>query len=94
MLPGQLDLFELAAGPMLTPAQRRHVRGATPRHGYAGQPGSGAAGETCAGCNHIARFRKYRKCALRRAMAGWTHGRGTDILATAPACSHWERPAA
>ena len=30
----------------------------------------------------------YRKCLLMR--AHWTHGPGTDIKASYPACKHWE----
>lgn len=92
MLPGQLDLFDLAAGPMLTPAQRKHLtrRKATEQRGYADRPGTGPKGELCKGCAHIVRFRKFRKCRLRE--AAWTHGPRTDILANAPACSLWARP--
>jgi hypothetical protein len=91
MLAGQLDLFELAAGPILTPAQRRRMRGkrSTEQRGYADHPGTGPRGEFCKTCAHIVRARKYRKCELRRAT--WTHGPRTDILANAAACSKWEK---
>jgi hypothetical protein len=87
----QEDLFALADGPALTPEQRRRLRGRTTKqHGYADRPGTGPQGETCKTCAHIVRGRRYRKCALRRAT--WTHGYGTDILASAPACKKWQRP--
>jgi hypothetical protein len=89
MLPGQLDLFALANGPALTPAQRKLLRtNPKKRHGYADFPGTGPEGESCGTCKHIVRFPKFRKCSLRRAT--WTHGYGTDILASAPACKKWE----
>jgi len=56
--------------------------------GYIALPGTGPIGETCGSCKHIARFRKWRKCALNRPR--WTGGPGTDILARSPACSRWE----
>jgi hypothetical protein len=97
MLPGQLDLFELAAGPMLTPAQRRAIapKRKAKANGYAKRPGSGPQGETCKSCAHLRRVqsgarRTFRKCALLE--RNWTCGPGTDILASAPACSLW-RPA-
>ena len=93
MAPEQTDLFDLAAGPMLTPAQRKHMarKRSTEQRGYADRPGTGPKGETCKTCAHIARFRKFRKCELTR--AAWTHGPRTDILANAPACSKWAKPA-
>lgn len=57
--------------------------------GYAAPPGSGPAGETCKTCQHIVRFKRYRKCGKRH--SAWTHGGGSDILAKAPACRQWER---
>jgi hypothetical protein len=99
MLPGQLDLFALADGPMLTPKQRRELGGkrksARP-NGYPKPPGSGPKGETCKSCAHIRRVdtgcRKFRKCGLLE--GNWTHGPGTDILAGAAACSLWRKPVA
>lgn len=60
-------------------------------NGYADVPGHGPEGETCKTCRHIVRIRRsrvYFKCHLAR--AGWTHGTGTDILASSPACRLWE----
>ena len=62
---------------------------AIPR-GYAAPPGSGPQGETCKTCEHIYRNRMsktYLKCSLNR--ANWSGGRGSDIKASAPACSRW-----
>ncbi|MDH4229985.1 MAG: hypothetical protein OEW11_09640 [Nitrospirota bacterium] len=59
--------------------------------GYAAQPGTGPAGETCGTCRHLARVQKaktYRKCGLMQ--KHWTGGRGTDVKSASPACRHWE----
>ena len=88
-----IDLFGLAAGPMLTPQQRKKMRNMaalTPK-GYAAVPGTGPAGETCKTCRHhthVERAKKYQKCALMRRL--WTGGPGTDIKASSPACKRWE----
>jgi hypothetical protein len=60
--------------------------------GYAAQPGTGPAGETCKSCRHLYRNRlakTYLKCALMQAV--WTGGGATDVKARAPACRRWER---
>lgn len=58
--------------------------------GYAGMCGAGPDGETCGTCAafRIAKHhgRRYFKCG--RILA--THGAGTDIRKSAPACEHWE----
>lgn len=79
-MPPQSEASKLAA------ARARLKKGS-----YADVPGTGPAGETCKSCRHY--FLKemgntYRKCELMR--AHWTGGPGTDILASAPACSKWE----
>ena len=79
----------------LTPRERKRLRGTPKPKGYAWHPGSGPEGETCKSCEHIARIvsgsrRVFRKCALMK--AHWTHGPGSDIKASAPACKFWERP--
>lgn len=60
------------------------------KHGYASAPGSGPQGETCKSCANYRRVksgtRAYPKCVLVK----WTHGPGTDIKASSPACSRWE----
>lgn len=59
--------------------------------GYAAQPGTGPAGETCGSCAHLYRNRMaktYLKCALMK--AHWTGGGATDVKARAPACRRWE----
>jgi len=61
------------------------------KRGYAAEPGTGPADETCKTCRHIALnflSKKYYKCRLMRSI--WTGGPKTDILVTAPACSKWE----
>lgn len=61
-------------------------------HGYAANPGTGPAGETCRTCKYYARLvysKTYRKCA--KVHRRWTRGSATDILAGAPACHHWEK---
>lgn len=87
------DLIELAAGPMLTPAQRRALKppcGTGPR-GHVAPPGTGPAGETCGSCQHLFRnvmAKTYLKCGLNRAK--WTGGGKTDIRARDHACRQWE----
>jgi hypothetical protein len=89
-----IDLF--AKDSALTPAERRrlqasHNRSKPRSRGYAAQPGSGPQGETCGSCEHLIRHRTARsfwKCDLVK----WTHGPGTDIRRSTPACSRWEKP--
>jgi hypothetical protein len=62
--------------------------------GYAAQPGSGPAGETCRTCMHAIGTghnpsRTYYKCQLLK--PHWTSGYGTDILLKAPACRLWAK---
>lgn len=86
-----VDLFGLAAGPMLTEKQRRRLRNKSPQaRGYAAVPGTGPEGQTCGTCHHIYRTHRFRKCNLMRRI--WTHGPGTDIKARTPACSKFEKP--
>src|SRR5258708_34516181 len=60
--------------------------------GYAAPPGTGPAGETCKTCLHYTHGgsgnRKFPKCGLMRPL--WTHGPGTDIKASSPACAKFE----
>lgn len=67
--------------------------GETPRvyrGGYAADPGSGPAGETCKSCRYCFRqcgtARTYYKCVAGRV----TRGPATDIRLSAPACRKWE----
>lgn len=64
-----------------------------PKGGYPARPGSGPPGETCGTCRHYCRVKwhdkTYRKCGA--AKESWTHGTGSDILARAAACVHWEK---
>lgn len=56
--------------------------------------GSGPEGETCKTCQHYTRVgwhdAYHLKCGLMEPM--WTHGPGSDIKASLPACSKWEQP--
>lgn len=81
----------------MTPQERRllFLTPARKNSGYAAPPGTGPANETCRSCKHYTynetrTTRTYRKCNLMRTI--WTHGPGTDIKASSPACSKWERP--
>jgi hypothetical protein len=78
-----------AASVVAKPRRRR-------KHGYASIPGSGPAGQTCRGCKFYTRVcggsRFYPKCG--KIPYAWTNGPGTDIKASAPACSYWEIKAA
>lgn len=66
----------------------------TVKNGYAAPPGSGPADETCKTCKHKLSMesnsgsKRFIKCELRRST--WTHGEGSDIRASSPACSKWE----
>jgi hypothetical protein len=73
-------------------AMGKKKRKTTQPKGYAAQPGSGPAGETCKTCTHSRPTgpgnHTYWKCELIR--RAWTHGPGTDIRLKAPACKFWE----
>lgn len=76
----------------MVPTRRKPIK----KNGYAAQPGTGPEGKTCKQCQHKHSFggnnsghaKTFIKCELRRAT--WTHGEGTDILASSPACSKFE----
>jgi hypothetical protein len=76
-MAAQLPLFP-GMDPMSTPNPRA----------YPAPPGSGPEGQTCRGCDHYCRVqggaKAYPKCELMK--ANWTHGTGTDIKASSPAC--------
>ncbi len=80
----QLDLF--AAPP---PAPRSAA------NGYAARPGSRPVGRTCGDCASYCTVRSgtktYPKCEKVRAK--WTHGAGSDIKRSAPACAAFEQKA-
>ncbi len=92
--PDTSDLFNLAAGPMLTPQQRADMTRKTTRpRGHIAPPGSGPKGETCKSCEHYTHKHvrsgwHFRKCGLNE--ANWTKGPGSDIRAGDPACWLWE----
>lgn len=83
-MPEQLT-FVTVGGEAVTvrPRGKHYVE---PR-GYAYFPGTGPAGETCKTCQFVVKFRRWHKCD--KARAKWTGGRGSDVLATAPACKYW-----
>lgn len=69
------------------------ARKPTVKNGYAAPPGTGPEGMTCKDCRHKLSMghghsKRWIKCELRRAT--WTGGEGTDIRASAPACSKFE----
>ena len=85
----QSPLHHIAPAKGVGPKGGKHY---VQQRGYAAIPGTGPSGETCASCAHMIRRRLgnvYRKCGLMR--AEWTGGAKTDIKATSPACSRWER---
>lgn len=75
---------------VLTPAKPRGKHYTEPR-GYAAMPGTGPVGEKCKGCSFYCHkggvAGTYPKC--RKNEAKWTGGRGSDILANAPACKYF-----
>lgn len=93
-----IDFMALQAAGV---AQRRlarsmgiaHGRKPTVKKGYAAQPGTGPEGKTCRDCKHKTTMsntgsKSWIKCELRRST--WTSGEGTDIKASAAACSKFE----
>jgi hypothetical protein len=72
---------------VLTASQPRGKHYVEPRD-YAAQPGTGPEGKQCRHCAHYTHKGNvagtYPKCGANR--AHWTGGRGSDILAKAPAC--------
>ena len=78
---------------VLTDPKPRGKHYVEPR-GYAAMPGTGPAGKTCRDCANYTHkgnvAGSYPKCWANR--AHWTGGRGSDILARAPACSLFEEP--
>ena len=88
--PQQSDLF--GAPPKAHRVPKLRGRTTTRANGYAAMPGTGPEGETCGSCancrGHTTRAdRTFYKCALQ--VNAWTHGRGSDVLLRAPACSRW-----
>lgn len=97
------DLFGLEVGEpgaaMDIPTREPLVLEANPKvrgkhyvepRGYAARPGTGPEGKTCRDCGNYVRLesgsgKSFPKCGL--AERRWTSGRGSDILAKAPACS-------
>ncbi len=86
------DLFGGPPMPVAVIRAGKRHRTAQPQ-GYAAIPGSGPDGKTCRHCAHYAITcpggrKTFPKCGLMRNR--WTHGRGTDIKASSPACKMFE----
>lgn len=65
---------------------RAPIKGTVPA-GYAGHPGMGPGGETCATCTHAVRCGRFAKCGANRIR--WTGGIKTDIRLRTAACEKW-----
>ena len=95
----QLALFDMP-GVVTTTAEIKPVRvdkygkprgkHYTQPRGYAFNPGTGPANETCGTCKFIGKVRRWAKCYHDFARRKHTHGRGSDILVRSPACKYWE----
>lgn len=76
--------------PLKTDEELRRWQRNAPK-GYATRPGTGPVGETCGTCKHACRVpgggKTYHKCAL---VQPWTHGLGTDIKLSSPACQKFK----
>jgi hypothetical protein len=93
MTAAQFDLFDRPIAVNLEPPRRRRT---TQAKGYAALPGTGPDGKTCRQCAHYCITcpggrKTFPKCGLMRER--WTHGKGTDIKAGAPACRCFEEGA-
>ncbi len=95
MKPVPIDLFgnpDPTADVVISEYTGKEKR-VTKRGGYAARPGSGPEGETCKTCNHATRTSgggsRFYKCGVVRHR--WTHGPGSDIRLSSPACSLWEK---
>lgn len=87
------DLFGIPISTEQLTAKKQPRPGRPWKGGYAAQPGSGPAGETCKTCHHRVRSRLrsdkvFQKCALMR--HAWTSGPGCDIKCKTPACNRWQ----
>ena len=78
-----------APTPPLRTAQRRRTQWQRDRIAAGMHPATGVAladnGETCGTCGNL-RGSGYYKCALVKS----THGAGTDIRRSWPACARWK----
>jgi hypothetical protein len=84
---GQEQLFDIGVSPADSERRARARRNL----GTPAMVGSGPSGETCKTCSHYTRVhyhdKVWRKCGLMKPY--WTHGPGTDIKASWPACMFW-----
>jgi hypothetical protein len=66
--------------------------GRVKQRGHAAPPGTGPEGKTCRMCRFYRSVRyhdgNYRKCGLME--HAWSHGGGTDIRASDPACRQFQ----
>ncbi len=90
MISAELDLF---GAPIVEGDRGALTRATRPKKtGYASTPGTGPAGKTCRDCEHYCSVpyhnKTWRKCGLLKKV--WTHGPGTDIKASSPACEKFE----
>ncbi len=89
------DALKISTRPVLvlTASKPRGKHYIEPR-GYAAPPGTGPADKQCRHCANYTHqggvAGSYPKCYANRAR--WTGGRGSDILASAPACNKYEAP--
>jgi len=85
----QLTFKTLGGDEVSYPVRGKHY---VQQRGYADHPGTGPKGETCKTCRHRMQMagssQRWNKC--EKARWKWTGGRGSDILASAPACRLWE----
>lgn len=87
------DLFgEPITSPIPVVGNGEKPRHVTKAKGYPSPPGSGPEGQTCKTCANYCVLpyhnKAYRKCLVIQHR--WTHGPGTDIKASWPACSFWK----
>lgn len=93
-----LDMRSPAYAARMVQARRAQgKRKPTVLNGYAAPPGSGPEGETCKTCRFKHSMgsqsgsKHFIKCDANEAR--WTHGEGSDIRASSPACRAWEKRA-
>ena len=85
-VPPPVEVEPLSADAKRTQRRREHLDAGI--HPATGLP-LADSGETCGTCvHHLVRHRgsRWHKCEL----AGVTHGPGTDIRVSWPACQRWE----
>ena len=66
------------------------ARSIKPKRGYAAAPGSGPAGQFCAGCRHVGGVRGNEYQSVCRVAKRSPYGGLMFISPTSHACSRWE----